>query len=160
MYFATATPTANAGVYRPPGISVGGAGAVTTAPLHAHAVLLAGMVLDVIRRLHGGNALGRLPLPDQLGERSATRRTSTLIRGQLVADVDDRQGRLLTGPVAWPWGPGRARRSGGGGRRPSRIAARVCCSVCSTANVSWAISGSPRRRASSAVSWRFLVMSR
>ena len=80
-------------------------GAVARTP-----VLLPGVVLDVIRRLHGGDALGRLALPDQLGERPATGRTPTLIRGQLVPDVDDRQGRLLTRPVARPRGPRGRRR--------------------------------------------------
>ena len=85
-------------------------GAVARAP-----VLLPGVVLDVIRRLHRGDALGRLALPDELGERPATGRTPALIRRQLVPHLDDRQGRLLARPVArprraaaWPGACGRA----------------------------------------------------
>jgi hypothetical protein len=72
------------------------------------------VVLDVIRRLHGRDALGRLALPDQLGQGPATGRTVALIGGQLVPDLDDRQGRLLTRPVARSRAARRGRRRGGG----------------------------------------------
>jgi hypothetical protein len=54
--------------------------------------------------------LSRLALSDQLGECAAAGRASTLIRRQLVPDLDDRQGRLLTGAVAGPRGPRGRRR--------------------------------------------------
>jgi hypothetical protein len=73
-------------------------------------ILLPNVVLDVIRRLHGGDALGRLALPGQFGQRPATGRTPALIGGQLMPHLDDRQRRLLARPVAWPRRPGRRRR--------------------------------------------------
>jgi hypothetical protein len=85
-------------------------GAVAGAP-----ILLPGVMLDVIRRLHRGDALGRFALACQLGERPAAGRTAALIRGQLVAHLDNRQGGLLARPVARPR---RARRGRPGRRRP------------------------------------------
>ena len=87
-------------------------------------VFLTGVVLDVIRRLDGGDALGRLALPDELGERPAAGRTRALIRRQLVPDVDNRQGRFCPGPVAWSRGPRgrrRRRRRGVEDRRPGLL---------------------------------------
>jgi hypothetical protein len=93
---------------------VGSDSTVDHRPVTCTPIFLSGVVLDVIRRRHRGDALGRLALPDQLGERPTTGRTPALVLGQLVPSLDDRQGRLLAWPVARPRGPGRAPRRGGG----------------------------------------------
>jgi hypothetical protein len=100
-------------------------GAVARAP-----ILLSGVMLDVIRRLHRGDALGRFALACQLGERPAAGRTAALIRGQLVAHLDKparRAARAARGPAAagapWAARPPTARResrcaSAAGSARP------------------------------------------
>ena len=83
-------------------------------PVTRTPIFLSGVVLDVIRRLHRGDALGRLALPDELGERPAAGRTRALIGGEFVSHLADRQGRLLAWPVARAWSSGRRRRREGG----------------------------------------------
>ncbi len=80
------------------------------------AILLPRVALDVIRRLHRGDAVGGFALPGELGERPAAGRAGPLIRRQLVPHLDHGQGRLLAGTVARSRGPRGARQRGR--RRP------------------------------------------
>jgi hypothetical protein len=75
------------------------------------------MLFDVIRELHGGDALGRLVLARHGGHLAAARRTRALIRRELVTDLDVGQRGLRPRTVARSY---RARDAGGGWVRLAR----------------------------------------
>jgi len=67
------------------------------------AVLLPDVVFDVIRRLHRRDPLGGFGLAREFGQCAAARRARTLVRGQLMPDLHNRQGGLRARPVARLW---------------------------------------------------------
>ncbi len=80
------------------------------------AALLPRVALDAIRRLHRGDAVGRLALPGEIGGRPATGRAGPLVRRELMPHLDHGHGRLLARAMARPRRPRGARQRGR--RRP------------------------------------------